>query len=100
MFTQFTLRAFNYANQSQDLLLVDVNAQYFDPANDPTAGCLKTPGRTGNRPGFSASQSRAGTSRRSITPIRPITASLARSSTRTAPTSRSRTTSSRVSTRH
>ncbi|MCA1242259.1 hypothetical protein LC092_07405 [Stappia stellulata] len=37
LFTQFTLRAFNYANQSQDLLLVDVNAQYFDPANDPNS---------------------------------------------------------------
>ncbi|WP_349357979.1 hypothetical protein [Stappia sp.] len=35
LFTQFTLRAFNYVGAPANLVLVDVNAQYFDPANDP-----------------------------------------------------------------
>ncbi|GGE87320.1 hypothetical protein H1W37_06420 [Stappia taiwanensis] len=34
LFTQFTVRAFNYPGKPADLLLVDVTAQYFDPAND------------------------------------------------------------------
>lgn len=34
LFTQFTLRAFNYTGQPTSLVLVDVNAQYFDPANN------------------------------------------------------------------
>ncbi|MCA1299346.1 hypothetical protein [Stappia indica] len=34
LFTQFTVRAFNFADQPADLLLVDVTAQYFDPANN------------------------------------------------------------------
>lgn len=34
LFTQFTLRAFNYTSEPTTLLLVDVNAQYFDPANN------------------------------------------------------------------
>lgn len=35
LFTQFTLRAFNYPNEPADLVIVDVNAQYFDLENDP-----------------------------------------------------------------
>ncbi|MCC4242801.1 hypothetical protein [Stappia indica] len=34
LFTQFTLRAFNYTTETTTLLLVDVNAQYFDPLNN------------------------------------------------------------------
>ena len=34
LFTQFTLRAFNYTTEPATLALVDVNAQYFDPANN------------------------------------------------------------------
>ena len=37
LFTQFTLRAFNYPNEKANLVLVDVNAQYFDRANDPNS---------------------------------------------------------------
>ena len=34
LFTQFTVRAFNYANQPATMVLVDVNARYYDPANE------------------------------------------------------------------
>lgn len=34
LFTQFTVRAFNYAASPIKMLLVDVNARYYDPAND------------------------------------------------------------------
>lgn len=36
LFTQFTVRAFNYTTSSITMLLVDVNARYYDPANDST----------------------------------------------------------------